>query len=296
MEWIRQLQSAVSYMEEHLLEDINYEDAANSVYMSGYNFHRTFSLMAGMTANEYIRNRRLSLAALELQETDISVIDTALKYGYETPESFAKAFSRFHGVTPKQAKKKGTSLRMFNPLAIKIILEGGFAMDYKIISKGPQRFIALTRSFPNEIINDESDFSIPLFWGECHEKALVEPIRSLRPEGNRDLYGLCSPKEDEKGFFEYGIGVIIDKDTDMSKESELLSMGYSIWETEPTDYVVFRCMGNDSDCITEAWSKFFREFIPQSGYSQTDLTDYEIYFERGESGLFCELWIPVEKK
>ena len=296
MEWIQQLQNSVNYMEEHLLDSINYEDAAKSVYMSGYNFHRTFSLMAGMTANEYIRNRRLSLAAQELQTTDISVIDTAFKYGYETPESFAKAFSRFHGVTPKQAKQKGTPLRMFNPLTIKVILEGGFAMDYKIISKGAQKFIALTRSFSNEIINDDSDFSIPLFWEECHEKGLVECIRNLRPVGKRDLYGLCSPKKDKNGCFEYGIGVIIDDDTDISKEAELLSSGYSIWETDPTDYVVLKCIGNDGSCITDVWSKFFKEFIPQSSYIQTDLTDYEIYFENGESNLFCELWIPVTKK
>lgn len=296
MEWIKQLQNAVNYMEEHLLEKISYEDVAKSVYMSSYNFHRTFSLMAGMTANEYIRNRRLSLAAHELQTMDISVIDTALKYGYESPESFGKAFLRFHGVTPKQAKCKGTPLRMFNPLAIKIILEGGFAMDYKIIFKGSQRFITLTRSFPNEIINDESDYSISDFWGECHEKGLVEPIRSLRPEGKRDLYGLCSPKDDGKGNFKYGIGVIVDSDTDMSKEAELLGMGYSVWETEPTDYVVFKCIGTNGDCIADAWSRYFKEFLPQSGYAQTERTDYEIYFENGECGVFCELWIPVEKK
>lgn len=91
--------------------------------MSGYQFHRTFSFITGMTTNEYIRKRRLTLAAQELQTTDISVIDAAYKYGYESPEGFSKAFSRFHGSTPKQAKKKGATLHLFNPLVIKIILE-----------------------------------------------------------------------------------------------------------------------------------------------------------------------------
>ncbi len=294
MEWIRQLQNAVDYMEKHLLEKINYEDAAKSVFMSSYNFHRTFSLMAGMTANEYIRNRRLSLAAQELQTTNISVIDAAFKYGYETPESFSKAFSRFHGVTPKQAKTKGTQLRMFNPLVIKIILEGGVIMDYTITAKEGQRFITLTKAFPNEIINDESDHSISDFWGECHDKNFVEPLRQLRPEGKRDLYGLCSPKEDGNGTFNYGIGVIIDDETDIADEAELLKKGYTIWETESTEYVVFKCMGDNGDAITEAWDRFYKEFLPQTSYEQTELTDYEIYFENGEAGVFCELWIPVK--
>lgn len=295
MEWIRQLQDAVNFIEEHLLEKINYENVAKSVYMSSYSFHRTFSLMTGMTANEYIRSRRLSLAAQELRSTDISVLDAALKYGYETPESFSKAFSKFHGATPKQAKLKGTPLRMFNPLVIKITMEGGTVMDYRIVETEKQRFVALVRSFPNEIINDESDHSIPDFWEECHAKNLVEQIRSLRPEGKRDLYGLCSPKVDENENFEYGIGVLLDGDTAQFDEAELIARGYRIWEVGPAEYAVFKCIGDDGECIGEAWSRFFKEFLPQSGYTQTELTDYEIYFECGEAGVFCELWIPVAK-
>ena len=115
------LQQAINFMEAHILEDIGYVDAAKAVGMSGYSFHRVFSFTVGMTANEYIRSRRLTLAAQELQTTDISVIDAAFKYGYESPESFSKAFSRFHGSTPKQAKLNGARLHLFNPLLIKKI-------------------------------------------------------------------------------------------------------------------------------------------------------------------------------
>ena len=295
MEWLKQLQDAVNYMEAHLLEQISYEDAARSVYMSSYHFHRTFSMVAGMTANDYIRSRRLSLAAQEFQTSDISVLDAALKYGYETPESFSKAFSRFHGVTPRQAKLKGTPLRMFGPLVIKITLEGGMVMDYRMVKKEKQRFLTLTRAFPNEIISDEKDHSIPDFWKECRVKGLVEPIRDLRPEGKRDLYGLCSPKKGAEETFSYGIGVLIDEETDQTKEAELLAEGYSIWETEPTEYAVFKCYGENGECISQMWSRFYKEFMPQSSYHQTEETDFEIYFEKGESGLFCELWIPVKR-
>ena len=292
---IQLMQQAICYMEGHIYEDINYAEVAKSVYMSSYNFHRMFRFIAGMTANEYIRNRRLTLAAQELQSTDISVIDAAYKYGYESPESFSKAFSRFHGSTPKQAKQKGAKLHLFNPLVIKISLEGGSIMDYRMEHKERQRFIALVRSFSNEITGDDNDTSIPDFWTECYEKNLIEPMKLLRADGKRDLYGLCSPVKDSETHFQYGIGIMIDEDTDPAGVETLINDGYSIWETEPADYAVFQCFGPDGDCLGETWSKFFKEFTPQTGYVQTDDTDYEIYFENGESGLFCELWVPVKK-
>lgn len=292
---IQLIQQAICYMEEHILEDISYTEAAKNVHMSNYNFHRTFSFIVGMSANEYIRKRRLTLAAMELQTTEISVTEAAYKYGYESPESFSKAFLRFHGSTPRQAKQKGTKLHLFNPLVIKIILEGGSIMDYRIEHKEKQQFVALVRPFPNEISNDDNDHSIPDFWTECYEKNLIEPMKLLRAEGTRDLYGLCTPVKNDETHFNYGIGIIIDENTEISKLEQLIQNGYSLWETVPADYAVFKCFGTDGDCISETWSKFFREFIPQTGYVQTDDTDYEIYFENGEDGLFCELWVPVKQ-
>ncbi len=292
---IQLIQQAICYMEEHIYENINYAEVAKNIHMSSYNFHRTFSFIAGMTANEYIRSRRLTLAALELQTTDISVTEAAYKYGYESPESFSKAFSRFHGSTPKQAKRKGARLHLFNPLVIKLILEGGSIMDYRMEHREPQQFLTLVRAFPNETSTNDNDHSIPDFWTECHEKNLIEPMKRLRPEGKRDLYGLCSPVKDSETHFNYGIGILMDEDTDIAKTAEFLDKGYSVWKTEPADYAVFKCFGPDGCCLGETWEKFFKEFVPQTGYIQTDDTDYEIYFEQGENGLFCELWIPVKK-
>ena len=292
---IQLIQQAICYMEEHICENISYAEVAKSVQMSSYNFHRTFSFIVGMTANEYMRKRRLTLAAKELQTTAISVIDAAYKYGYESPESFSKAFSRFHGSTPKQAKQKGTKLHLFNPLLIKIIVEGGSIMDYRIEHKESQKFIALVKAFPNEIINDDNAHNIPDFWAECYEKDLIEPMKLLRVKGKRDLFGLCSPVKDGENHFNYGIGIMLDEDTEISKLEHFTKNGYLIWKTEPADYAVFKCFGSDGDCLAETWSKFFKEFIPQTGYTQTEDTDYEIYFEDGENGLFCELWIPVNQ-
>ena len=296
MEWIAAMQQAITYMEAHLLEEINYEVVAKQVNTSGYEFHRAFSFLTGMTANTYIRNRRLSLAGREIVETDTKITDIALKYGYDTPESFTKAFTRFHGVAPKFAREEAAKLVLFNPLVIKIAVEGGKSMDYRIVQTKEQKFIALARSFSNEIINDEENHEIPDFWGECHDKNLVEPLRNLRPDGKKDLYGLCSPTKEGESTFEYGIGVLIDEETKGFNAEEMKQAGYCIWDVKPGIYVVFDCVGEDGDCISDTWSKFYKEFLPQMGYEAEAETDYEIYFEHGRKGLFCELWIPVKKK
>lgn len=168
-------------------------------------------------------------------------------------------------------------------------------MDYRMEHKKSQQFLAMVRAFSNEIINDDNDHSIPDFWTECFDKNLVEPMKQLRKEGKRDVYGLCSPTKENETHFNYGIGVIVDDDTDRAGLDALIKKGYTIWNTEPADYAVFKCLGDDGDCIGEVWSKFHKEFSPQTGYVQTDDTDFEIYFEKGEAGLFCELWVPVTK-
>lgn len=294
MEWIKVLQMAIDYMEQHLLETINYEDVSHYVNMSQYNFHRTFSLIVGITANEYIRNRRLSLAGQELQMEGGKIIDIAYKYGYETPESFSKAFTRFHGITPTESKMTGKTLSLFPPLVIKITLEGGKSMDYRIVEAEAMRFIVKVGTFKNEIMNEVDNHEIPDFWSECHEKHLVERIRELHPEGKRDLYGLCCPTKADETTFDYGIGVLYDMNLTQSAEEALLDEGYSIWNLKPSKYAVFKCYGHNGDCISEMWSRFFKEFLPQTGYTHSDQVDFEIYFEKGEPGLFCELWIPIE--
>lgn len=296
MEWIAAMQQAITYIEGHLLEEINYDDVAKHVHTSSYEFHRAFSFLTGMTVGAYIRSRRLSLAGTEILETDAKITDIAFKYGYETPESFTKAFTRFHGVAPKTAREETVKLVLFNPLTIKLTVEGGKSMDYRIMQTKEQKFLAVAKSFSNEIINDEENHEVSDFWGECNEKNLIGPICGLRPEGKRDLYGLCTPAKEGEDTFDYGIGVLVDDETAAFDLAEMEKAGYHIWDVKPGTYVVFDCIGEDGDCITRAWSKFYKEFLPQMGYEAAEETDYEIYYEKGREGLFCELWIPIKKK
>ena len=149
MEWLTSIRTAIDYMEEHLKDNISAQDVADQVYLSPFFLQRGFSLMTGYGIGEYIRNRRLYQAALDLKETDDKVIDIAFRYGYETPESFTKAFSRFHGVTPSQARDSAI-VRTFLPLTVKLQIQGGDQMNCKITTMFPFKVIGFQKVFDNE--------------------------------------------------------------------------------------------------------------------------------------------------
>ena len=149
MEWLTSIRGAVAYMEDHLTDDVSLDDVARAVHLSPFFLQRGFSLMTGYGVGEYLRNRRLYEAALDLQRTGEKVIDVALKYGYETPESFTKAFTRFHGATPTQVRE-GAALRSFLPLTIQIAIQGGSKMEPKITSLFPFRLIGFQKVFTYE--------------------------------------------------------------------------------------------------------------------------------------------------
>lgn len=295
MNWIEMLQTAIDYVEEHLLEEVGFEDVAKQLNMSPYEFHRAFRFLSGMTLNTYVRNRRLSMAGQELAETDERIIDVAMKYGFTSQDGFTKAFTRFHGVAPKRAKETGARLVMFHRLAIKVSLEGGKKIDYRIEKKGRQRFLAVTRAFPTEIIEEEGNHEISDFWEDCHAKNLIEPLRALQGKEEGRIYGLCAPLKERETYFEYGIGVLLHQETTRDAEDLLKTKEYRFWETEPCTYAVFRCIGENGDCIGETWERFYQEFLPQSGYESCVESDYEVYFDEKKDGMFCELWIPVKR-
>lgn len=286
MDFIQSIQKAIDYMEEHILDPINYEDVAGQLYLSNYHFHRIFSMLTGITANEYIRNRRLSMAGQELIMSGVKVIDIAMKYGYDSPESFGKAFSRFHGVTPNVAKRAGIEMKSFNRLVIKIQLEGGKAMDYKIVERESFQLLAKVATFSNLIISEEGNTEIPDYWNLCGSTGVFEVLKNSTAK--HDIYGVCAPISKESDCFEYGIA--------MEYDGGKIPDGFRLWEVKETLWAVFKCVGSDGACIGETWSRIHKEFLPGSGYNMLDDTDFELYPEVSNSDVFCEIWIPVEKK
>ena len=185
--WAEGIQSAIEYIEEHLTEELNAEEIAAKAYVSAFHFQRIFSALCGFTLGEYIRNRRLTLAAQELAATDAKVIDVAVKYGYDSPDSFTRAFTRFHGITPSVAKEKGVGLRAFAPVRIKLTLEGGTMLEYKIVEKAAFTVMGKARKFNSETSYQE----IPKFW--------TEHMNSGESQIVCGMYGICLDAAGDEG-------------------------------------------------------------------------------------------------
>ncbi len=277
MEWIQSLNQAIDYIEDNLLHQLTCDAIARQAYISNFHFQRTFNLLTGLTVGEYIRNRRLSLAGQELIKEDAKVINIALKYGYETPESFSKAFLRFHGITPNQAKKQGSNLKSFNRLVIKIKIEGGCIMDYKIVKKEGFKVVAKTKFF-----NDEnSKKGIPEFWTEYYEKGLNNKVCGMM--------GICSQTNGDSGEWKYGIGCEDNYVKEIPKDFRLLEIPAYTW-------AIFKCTGPMPNAIQDMWRKIYSEWLPQSGYELVNDYDIEFYTEGDNQAndYRSEIWIPVK--
>ena len=279
MKWIQSLNKAIDYIEDNLLQDITCDEVAKHIYISTFHFQRTFNILTTLTTGEYIRNRRLSLAAQELTKENVKVIDIAFKYGYETPESFSKAFSRFHGITPNQAKKEGTNLKSFNRLVIRIKLEGGNSMDYKIVKKEAFKVVVKTRIFTDE----NSTTGIPAFWSEYFSNGLHEKVCGA--------IGICAQEKIGCKEFKYGIGCIDKYAKEIPKDFQVLEIPTYTW-------AIFKCIGPMPSAIQDMWKRIYSEWLPQAEYELISDYDIEAYTEGDlqSQDYISEIWIPVKRK
>lgn len=276
--WAEGIQSAIQYMEEHLTEEIDIKDVAAKAYVSEFHFQRIFGALCGFTVGEYIRKRRLTLAALELANSDMKVIDVAVKYGYDSPDSFTRAFTKFHGITPSAAREAGASLQSFAPLKIKLTLEGGTMMDYKIVEKAAFTVMGRVRSFNAETSYEE----IPKFWDEHMADGGKEVVCGM--------YGVCMDSNGKN--FEY-----------------LIADNYIPWNDVPEGYVtrvlpagtwaVFPCRGALPEALQDVNTKIWNEWLPSCReYKLGGNYNIEMYTppcEKPEDN-YSEIWVPVEKK
>ena len=289
MDWITGIQNAINYIEEHLTEEINYDKVAEEAACSSFYFQRIFGVLCDISLGEYIRNRRLTLAGNELNVSDIKVIDIALKYGYESPESFTRAFSKFHGITPSEAKKNGSKLKSFSRLSVKITLSGGSMMDYKIVEK--EAFEIIEKVEAHSIENDVNAKSIPDFWTKSHNDGTVKTL--LENTTDRTfIFGVCyGNNSDCAKTFDYSIGAVYNQKTAVPKGFRKNIIPARTW-------AIFECKGAMPKAMQDMWHKITSEFFPTSGYQPTYEMDIEAYTEgdMGESDYRSEIWIPVVKK
>lgn len=292
MNWITGIQRALDYIEEHLDEEIDYEKVAKEAYSSVFHFQRMFGMLCGYSLGDYIRMRRLTLASGELINTDKKVIDIALKYGYDSPESFTRAFCRFHGATPTEVRHGG-NIKSFSRLSVKLILSGGSIMNYRIEKKGAFKVIC-KRKRVNKPESETATADIKNFWSECAADGTTKRVCGYFPDNPafKGLLGICFSGDMENSAFPYGIGVEYDGRTIEDDDLEVV-------EIPAHTFAVFPCRGRMPDAFVETYKKICTEFFPQSErYEYGNGIELEVYpsDKVDDPNYYCEIWIAVNEK
>ena len=288
--WASSIQKAIDYIETHLNEEIRIEDVAKEAYSSVFHFQRVFNILCGWTIADYIRNRRLANAAIDLLDEDNKVIDVAFKYGYDTPESFTRAFKHFHGVNPTDIKK-GASFKTFSKLSVKLTIEGGSKMEYRI-EKLPSINILCKR----KVINKPEDAlpkDIVEFWDECKKDGTIEKVISKYDKDShiKGLIGVCFSNELSSMKFPYGIGVEYNKNEKVD--------GLDIVTIPAYTYAIFKCVGPMPYAFTSTYKRICTEFFPQNDkYDYGYGVEFEVYpsDDVTSKDYTCEIWIAVKEK
>ncbi len=272
--WIEGFQKSIEFMERHLTEELRIEEIAETAALSPFYYQRIFGALCGMTVGEYVRARRMTLAALELNRKDVKVIDVAVKYGYDSPDSFAKAFQRFHGIMPSQAREPGAPLRSFAPLHIKIKMEGGTMLDYRIVKKAPFTIVGVKRRFHS----DTSYQEIPKFWDEWLAQGEKRSVMGT--------FGVCIDMDGKE--FDYWIADLYFPWEEIPEGCETRVIPESVWAQFPCTIQTLQ------DTNTKIWS----EWLPAlQGYSLAGEYDIEVYLppKEGETEMTVFIWVPLKK-
>ena len=280
MEWIASVNRALRYVEEHLTDEtLSVEAVARVTAYSPFYLQRLFYILTDLSLSDYIRQRRLSMAGQELQSAGARVLDVALRYGYDTPESFLKAFRRFHGVTPSAVQRSRVQLRYLNPLQIKVELTGGSIMDYSVENIGKLTVVGKVRMFTYE--NAFAD--IPKFWDDYYAANLHRKVCGC--------LGICFD-EDDSPEFAYMIGAFCEPDAPVPEGFEKREIAAHLWAK-------FRAVGPMPTSIQTVNRQIFTEWLPNNTeYDLAEGVNIEMYTEGDNKAedYVSEIWIPVKRK
>ena len=281
MEWIERLNEAIAYIEEHLTEEIDYERLGKIACCSSYHFQRMFTYMAGVPLSEYIRRRKMSLAAVDLQSTGIKIIDVAGKYGYNSPTAFNRAFQSVHGIAPSAVKNEGVSVKSFPPVSFKIIVKGVEEMNYRIETKDAFRIVGVSVPLEKDI---EKNFTvIPRKWQETVMNGTLQKLTGLMDTQPMGVLGVSTCNDTEP--WRYYIAVSSSQ-TDRNLEE---------YTVPAATWAVFPGAGTNQS-IQELERRIVTEWLPTSGYEYGNAPDVEVYLNPDPQNAQYEVWIPVVRK
>ena len=285
MEWMDAIANAIQYIEDHVTEELTVEKISKEVFLSPFYFQKGFAMLCGFTVSEYIRNRRLALAGTDLATGNARIIDIALKYGYDSPDSFTKAFTRFHGVTPITARRDKVMLKSFAPLKIKLSLEGGYLMEYKIEQKEAFTVLGNAKTFSYE----DAKQQVPQFWKEHYASGKGKSVM-----GN---FGINIDEKMTGDRFTYLIA-------DTYQEGTAVPDGFVLCRIPEFTWAVFPCIGAMPHALQDINTKIFAEWLPAlkeyefaAGYC-VEMYDDPAKYPCGtqDENYYCEIWIPVKQK
>ncbi|MFC5403223.1 AraC family transcriptional regulator [Cohnella soli] len=290
MDTLGRFNEALNYMEENLTSTVDYKEVARIACCSEYHFTRMFALLAGVTLSEYIRRRRLTLAGLELNVSDSKVIDVALKYGYASPDAFARAFQNLHGITPSEARSHDRSLKAYPRMTFQLTIRGGSEMNYRMEDKPAFRIVGTRKRVPLIFHGVNPDIQA------MYERLTPEWIQTVKGLSNVQPSGLISAstnfsenRMDGGGELDYYIGAATTKDA--PGHMVQLEVPASVW-------AVFTVVGPFPSTLQEAWGRIYAEWLPSMEYEVSE--GPEIVWNEStevESPQFkSEIWIPVKKR
>ena len=292
MDFFKRMTEAIDYIEAHITEEIDFNDVAKIACCGIYQFGRIFSYVVGVSFAEYIRNRRLSLAAMDMQLGSVKVIDTAMKYGYNSPEAFSRAFREMHGVSPMEARSKSVTLKMFPKISFQILIKGAIAMNYRIEEKEAVKCVGRIYHQTKEQVKRGEGFATS--WGlyldtkdELLGKTPNEVIRDDYKLYRAPMWQVGMSHVLEDGNFEMSIGAQI---------GDGAYPGFDLFEIPAATWAMFTGKDEGLDAL---YTRIFSEWLPSSGYEQSAQRTVEIYHmdasAKGNDFTF-EIWIPVSKK
>ncbi|QQK74923.1 AraC family transcriptional regulator [Salicibibacter cibarius] len=289
MDALKMMNEAVNYIENHLTETVDFDEAARVACCSRYHFQRMFSFLAGVTLSEYIRRRRLTLAAFELENEDTKIINIAMKYGYHSPDSFARAFQSQHGVTPTEARRKGTSLKAFPRMTFQLSVKGGTEMNYRIEEKAAFHVVGKKKKV--NLIYQGVNPEIAEFTRSISDRTFnqIGSLSDQDPTGLLSVSANFTEDRSKKGQLDYYLAAATTKQA--PENLERLDIPALTW-------AVFTVEGPFPDALQDVWGRIFSEWFPSSDYELTDGPEILWNEEDAEEGstVKSEIWIPVAKK
>ncbi|PAB61081.1 AraC family transcriptional regulator [Anaeromicrobium sediminis] len=283
MNWIKNMNEALYYIEDNIENDVTSDEIAKVAMCSKFHFMRMFSMLTGMSLGEYIRLRKLSLATKYLICDNEKIITIAMKLGYETPESFSKAFKKLHGVSPSKVRKENIKLKAIPPLSFQITVKGEDRMNYSIQEKEPFKIVGVSRRFNGE--NGENFRKIPLFWDEVFKSGKYKILEENA--GSLGVLGVCTNFCQETKDFDYLIAV-------EGNEVEGLE-GPTTIEVPKLTWAIFESIGPLPESIQNVTKKIFTEWFPATGYEHACGPEIEVYYEGDPQAedYRSEVWVPI---